>query len=79
MFFGETLWRALVIFFLFFFHYYYYSLFVCLFVCLFFENLAKISDNLFLIICNLEDAYFVKKLLMVASKILTYSEICSPL
>ena len=57
-------------FFLFFFHYYYYSSF---------ENLAKISDNLFLIICNLEDAYFVKKLLMVASKILTYSEICSPL
>ena len=56
-------------FFLFFFHYYYG----------FFENLAKISDNLFLIICNLEDAYFVKKLLMVASKILTYSEICSPL
>ena len=51
MFFGETLWRALVIFFLFFFHYYKYS---------FFKNLAKISDNLFLIICNLENAYFVK-------------------
>ena len=67
---GETLWRALVVFFLFFFHYYYYS---------FFENLARISDNLFLIICNLEDAYFVKKLLMVASEILTYSEIYNPL
>ena len=70
---GETLWSALVIFFLslslFFFHYYYS----------FSENLPKILDNLFLIICNLEDAYFVKKLLMVASEILTYSEIYSPL
>ena len=45
----------------------------------FFENLAKISDNLFLIICNLEDAYFVKMLLMVASETMTYSEIYSPL
>ena len=69
MFFGETLRMVLVIFFLFLFHYYYYS---------FFKNLAKISDNLFLIICNLEDAYFVKKLLMVASKIITHSEIYSP-
>ena len=70
---GETLWSALVIFFslsLFFFHYYYYS---------FSESLPKISNNLFLIICNLEDAYFVKKLLMVASEIRTYSEIYSPL
>ena len=67
---GETLWRALVIFSFFFFHYHYYS---------FFENLAKISDNPFWIICDLEDAYFVKKLLMVASEILTYSEIYNPL
>ena len=43
------------------------------------SDFAKISDNLFLIICNLEDAYFVKKLLMVASKILTYSVIYGPL
>ena len=63
---GETLWRALEIY-LFFLHYYYYYGFI--------ENLAKISDNPFLIICDLEDTYLVKTFLMVASEILTYSEI----
>ena len=69
---GETLWRALVIFsfFSFFFFHYYYS---------FFENLAKISGNPFCIICDFEDAHFVKKLLMVAPEILAYSEIYNAL
>ena len=67
---GKTLWRALVIFF---------SCFIITIIIVFFENLAKISDNPFWIICDLEDAYFVKRLLMVASEILTYSKICNPL
>ena len=66
---GETLWRVLVIFF-FSLHYYYYG---------FIENLAKISDNPFLITCDLEDTYFAKTFVMVASEILTYSEIYNPL
>ena len=65
----EILWRAIVIFFSFF----------IIIIINFFENLAKFSDNPFWVICDIEDAYFVKKLLMVASEILTYSEIYNPL
>ena len=67
---GETLWRALLIFF---------PSFFIIIIIVFFENLAKISDNPFLITCDLEDAYFVSKLLMVASDIISYSEIYNPI
>ena len=67
---GETLWRALLIFF---------PSFFIIIIIVFFENLAKISVNLFLIICNLEDVSSVKKLLVVAYDILIYCEIYSPL
>ena len=52
-----------------------FSDFFSVYLLQFFENFARISDNLLEIICALKGAYFTKQPLIAASEILTYSEI----